>query len=279
MPEKQDYINKMLNEVNNFLKIHQQDSSYCLNRCRVTKNKSDKLRYSFICWFLIKDPKFLEMTIEIACNVITSSLEKKSEANKEYILSCDLLSYSYTLFALYLPKDSQIRRIIKDTASEIITDAKQKNHVRWLIEPSEIIYNLLDAKEHDFASHLITNLHQGAYSLSILEDIPIDNRIGNCHIERDLLHRSIQFIKFLNLTESESDECRRRFHAKMAKSYEREAMIRELKGEDALLLATLCYLPAAREYGLAVGLSRLIVTSLASPYSRESLSMVSSLNS
>jgi hypothetical protein len=251
LPEKQGYIKKTKGEVANFLQTHKQDSSYYLNRCSVSDNESDKLRYAFICWFLKKDPKFLVMTIKIACNVITTFLTEEKKKSIDYMLPRALLSYSYILFTLYIPNDIKLKKLIKDNARAMINDAKENNYVRGLIEPCEIICNLLDSNEHNFASEIITNLHKGAYFLSTLDDIPIADRISNCHIERSLLDSSVHFIKFLDIAERERDECRRQFHAKMAISYEREASIRELKGDDALVLANFCYLPAAKEYGLA----------------------------
>jgi len=251
LSEKQDYRNKIETELKNFVTTHAQNSGYYLDRCSTSKNESDKLRYSFICWFLVKDPNHLKLSIQIACNVITNSLKLKYEKSKDYILPCDLLSYAYTLFTFYIPNDSNVKRIIKDRAFEIIDTAKQNNFNRWLIEPSEIVSNLLDNDDHDLASKLILNLHQGAESLSRQENIPIDNQIGNCHIERELLDRSKLFIPNLNLTNDEKDKRRRQIHAMIAKSYEREAQIRQKKGEPALILANICYLPAAKEYQLA----------------------------
>jgi hypothetical protein len=249
--EKQEYIGKFQIEVTNFVNKHKQESSYCLQRCSVTKNQSDKLRYAFICWFLIKDPKYLLISIQLACDAITTCLDSNKKQTKDYILPCNLLSYALTLFTLYIPGDSNAKIIIKDKAIEVINDAKQNNFTRWLIEPSEILCNLLGSKEHDLASDLMKNLHQGAELLTKKKDIAIDDRITNCRIERDLLETSKLFIKFMNLSEVEKNKRRKQIHNMIAESYEREAGLRQRKGEIALVQAYCCYLPAAREYQLA----------------------------
>jgi hypothetical protein len=251
LPKRENYLKKIREVIDNFAKMHAQDASYFLKRCSTSTNESDRLRYSFIYWFLRKDSKFLEMTIRIACDVIDSSLNRERKETIDYKLPCHLLSYSYTLFALYIHSNFDLRKIIKDKAIKIIFDAKQENYFRWLIEPSEIVYNLTDAEEHNFASQLITILHGGAYQLSMRKDLPTDSRIGNCNIERQLIDRSIQFVKFLNITHKDKEERKRHFHSLMAEIYEREAEIRKLKDDPALVLANICYLPAAKEYGKA----------------------------
>src|SRR4029079_15682210 len=70
----------------------------------------------------------------------------------------------------------------------------------------------------------------------------------NCNLERELLDRSTQFIKFLNISEEEKNNLRKQTHILIGKSYEREAQLRHSKGEHPLVLANQCYLPASEEY-------------------------------
>jgi len=251
LSEKQDYIDKFRIEVTNFVSGHGNESSYYLQRCSITKNESDKLRYAFICWFLVKDPKYLLMSIQLACDAITTCLNSDKKQSKDFILPCNLLSCAFSLLTLYIPADGNAKTVIKQKSIEIIDNAKQNNFIRWLIDPSEILSNLLGSKEHDFASELMKNLHQGAELLSKKEDIGINDKITNCRIERDLLETSKLFVKFMNLSQFEKDERRKQIHNMIAETYEREAGIRQRKGDTALVQAYCCYLPAAREYQLA----------------------------
>ena len=152
----------------------------------------------------------------MSCDKITSCLNPEDEQEIDYGLSCDLLSYAHTVFTLYIPKDSNVKTIIKNKAIEIINIAKQNNFSRWLVEPSEVISELLESLEYELASDIMEKLQEGADHLSKKEGIAIDDRINNCFIERSLLETSKLFIKFMKLEASEKEKLRKKIHTLIA---------------------------------------------------------------
>ena len=201
LSEQKKSIENLKKIIQVFVLAHEKDSNYYLMRFNSAKNPSDRIRYSFIYWFLKKDPKYLLETIKISCEIIRNQIDKENKGILNYIISCDLLSYAYTLQALYLPEGKDTKNLVKECATEIFNDATENKFGKSLLKPSEIIYKMLGNNEHDFSSRIITGLHKEANEASIKKE--------NGEVERQFLDTSFKFIKFLNITEIEKDNIKK----------------------------------------------------------------------
>ena len=240
---KKEKINEFLKKLSSFVNSNKSESDYFKHRLRITKNNSDKLRYSLVCWFFFKEIIFLEMTINLALDCVTKLMSKKDKKSTDYILPSELLSFSFFIFQLFAHTNYTLKELIKSKLLQFVSDVVLNNYLRWLIEPIEILDKLIDKKDIDLTNKLISDLHRGAYLLS-KEELPLDKRITNCGIERSLIEVSIDLIKHLqNLDEPYKNSLIKIFRSKLAYSYEREASLRKQNDEEELVIAICCYKP------------------------------------
>ncbi len=246
--KKTKYIKEFNDKVDAFIKVNK-NSSYYDDRLReTTSNESDKLRYSFICWFITKNKDYLNQTIEIALNYISNFIKSKEKSSLNYILPCYLLSYSFFLFELYALKDDILKNRIKDSALNIVEDVNSNKVFRWLSEPSYFLLKLLETNKDENKIHeLYSYLHQGINYLS-KENVNFNNKISKMYIQRDLLEITIDLIKLFKIADERKEELRKKHYELLGNSLEDEGNLRLSSEQNGQLIASKNFLEAANFY-------------------------------
>jgi hypothetical protein len=192
----------------------------------------NKATYSFACWLIPnrKEVFFIEDTISL---FITCSV--KYLKSNEYNDTIDLLVLAFNLAKLY--QITKYNSRISDAALAVFYSVVDTEHARWMIEPIEVFVQLNKRTDPDLINKLMTILHHEAHKFNIN---------GNSHLERSLLHASLELCSLIDLDSRSRDKLRKTIHSMIAKSHEIDAD--GANNPDNALAAVQFYRDAQLEY-------------------------------
>jgi hypothetical protein len=244
----QDKLNYYNTTLKRYIEIYKrEDFNYYKHRFSQTVNQSDKVRYGLIVWLYFKDIKFFDISIKLLINRVKLYLE---DEQKEYLKIIYLLCFVYNIIILYQNKNILLRNEITDIALSIINNVNNTDNSRWLIEPIEIIIKLRPKFENKYWINLLKTIDDNAEILVNWEsqEVSFDNKITKLDIQRHLFEISIQLVSFLDNTDKEKEDLKKRIFEKKGKSFETEAELRLKYGKKERIVASLNYQEAANEY-------------------------------